>query len=84
MPDLLDRIRAEMSTRLGELRPLVDEHRRLEGALQALGDATSKAPGAPTTPAAPRRRAPKPAAKRRQRAAPIAKPCSGPSRTGRA
>ena len=36
MPDLLDRIRAEMSTRLAELRPLVDEHRRLEAALEAL------------------------------------------------
>lgn len=70
MPDLLDQIRAEMSTRLAELRPLVDEHRRLEAALQALGDATRKAPAAPATSAAPaKRRAPKAVAKRRKRAA---------------
>jgi len=39
----LDRIRAELSTRLTELRPLVDEPRRLDAALQALGEQTSKA-----------------------------------------
>ena len=44
MPDLLDRIRTEMSTRLAELRPLVDEHARLNAALQALGDADSRTP----------------------------------------
>lgn len=33
MPDLLDRIRTEMSTRLAVLRPLVDEHSRLTVAL---------------------------------------------------
>jgi hypothetical protein len=44
MPDLLDRIRSEMSTRLAELRPLVDEHSRLDAALQALGD-VDRAPG---------------------------------------
>lgn len=38
MSDLLDRIRQQISTRLSELRPLVDEQRRLEAALQALGD----------------------------------------------
>ena len=72
MPDLLDRIRAEMSTRLAELRPLVDEERRLHAALQALGDATSDAPAASAslpapakprarkqTPATPRTRAPR-------------------------
>jgi hypothetical protein len=70
MPDLLDRIRAEMRTRLAELRPLVDEHRRLEAALQALGDATtpseSASPasaarprGPKPTPAKPRKRAPR-------------------------
>lgn len=44
MPDLIDRIRTEMSTRLAELRPLVDEHARLDAALQALGDADSHKP----------------------------------------
>jgi hypothetical protein len=38
LPDLLDRIREQLSTRLAELRPLVDEHARLEAAMQALGD----------------------------------------------
>jgi hypothetical protein len=51
MPDLLDRIRTEMSTRLAELRPLVDEHTRLDAALQALGDADSRTP-VPAAPAA--------------------------------
>lgn len=46
MPEILDRIRAEMSARLAELRPLVDEHTRLDAALQTLGDADTGA-GAP-------------------------------------
>lgn len=37
MPNPLDRILTEMSGRLAELRPLVDEQRRLEQALRALG-----------------------------------------------
>jgi hypothetical protein len=44
VPDLLDRIREEINTRLAELRPLVDEHGRLAAAVQALGDVQSKAP----------------------------------------
>lgn len=73
MADLLDRIRAEISTRLTELRPLVDEHRRLDAALQALGEQTSKTAVAPPVssptrgsgrarakaPARPRKRAPR-------------------------
>ena len=60
MPELLDRIRTEMSTRLAELRPLVDEHTRLNAALQALGDVDSrKSVRAPAVPAASRSRAPK-------------------------
>jgi hypothetical protein len=70
MPDLLDRIRAEMSTRLPELRPLVDEHIRLDAALQDLGDADSRTPVSaapaarsssrgPQTPATARNRAPR-------------------------
>ncbi|MDQ5826610.1 MAG: hypothetical protein M3441_20680 [Chloroflexota bacterium] len=61
MAELLDRIRVEISTRLTELRPLVDEHRRLEAALRALSEPTSKAPAPPpiTSPAraSPRARA---------------------------
>ena len=45
MADLLDQIRTDMSARLTELRPLVEEHRRLEAALLALGDVASKVPG---------------------------------------
>ena len=44
MPDPGDRVRTETSTRLAELRPLVDEHTRLTAALQALGDADSRTP----------------------------------------
>jgi hypothetical protein len=44
MPDLLDRIRAEMSTRLPELRPLVDEHIRLDAALQDPATPTAARP----------------------------------------
>ena len=47
MAELLDRIRVEISTRLTELRPLVDEHRRLEAALRALSEPTSGAPAPP-------------------------------------
>ena len=43
MPDLLDRIRAEIGTRLAQLRPLVDEYERLVAAHRALGDVHSEA-----------------------------------------
>jgi hypothetical protein len=74
MADLLDRIRSEMSTRLAELRPLVDEHSRLDAALQALSDADRRTPDpaapvaapaarsrsrGPQTPAPARKRAPR-------------------------
>ena len=73
MADLLDRIRTEMHARLEDLRPLVDEQRRLEAALHALGDsapaassASSAGPRAPASsrarkraPAQPRKRAPR-------------------------
>ena len=53
MPDFLEEKRKEISQRLQELRPLVDEYARLEAAEQALsgvgnGRRTSKA--APATP----------------------------------
>ncbi len=56
MPDFLEEKRKEISQRLKELRPLVDEYARLEAAEQALsgvggnGRRTASAP-----PAAPRR-----------------------------
>lgn len=50
MTDFLDEKKREMATRLDELRPLVDEYHRLEGALQALGGVT--AAGEPAPPAA--------------------------------
>lgn len=37
MPDLLDRIRAELRGRLEASREAVEEYRRLEAALDALG-----------------------------------------------
>ncbi len=67
MADLLDRIRSEVSARLAELRPFVDEQRRLHAALQALGDATSNAAaasGSPAAPAKPRARKATPATQR--------------------
>lgn len=61
MADLLDRVRQQINTRLSELRPLVDEQRRLEAALQALGDPAAAAAGA--APARARRQT-KPAARK--------------------
>lgn len=60
-----------MSTRVAELRPLVDEHRRIEAALRALGDATIDVPAAPASPPAPARaRAGKATAATRRKRAP--------------
>jgi hypothetical protein len=73
VPEVLDRIRQEMSARLGELRPLVDEQARLEAALQALSDVRGRTPvpaspvragqrklrAAKATPAGARERAPR-------------------------
>ena len=68
MPDFLEEKRKEISQRLKELRPLVDEYHRLEAAEQALsgvGSTTARraapaastaraaAPAAPRAPAAP-------------------------------
>jgi hypothetical protein len=56
MPDFLEEKRKEISQRLKELRPLVDEYRRLEAAEQALSGVGSN-DGRPTASptAAPRR-----------------------------
>src|SRR3954469_24728727 len=54
MPDFLEEKRKEISQRLKELRPLVEEYQRLEAAEQALSGVGAN--GSATTPApAPRR-----------------------------
>ncbi len=72
MSDFLDRIRQEISTRLAELRPLVDEHARLDAEMHALGEALKRAAvAAPATSSRqPKARGPKPPpVKPRRRAA---------------
>src|SRR3954452_8060496 len=59
MPDFLEEKRKEISARLKELRPLVDEYHRLEAAEQALSGVDGTAPRTATAP----RRARKPRAK---------------------
>jgi hypothetical protein len=55
--DFLDDKRKEITDRLKELKPLVDEYSRLEAAASALAGVGGSAPAAATT-AAPRRRGP--------------------------
>ncbi len=56
MPDFLEEKRKEISARLKELRPLVDEYHRLEAAEQALsGVGTTTSRSTATATAAPRR-----------------------------
>jgi len=60
MADFLDEKRKEIQARLEELRPLVDEFRRLEAAEQALsGVAPASGAGAPAAPAPRRARTPR-------------------------
>jgi len=54
VPDFLEEKRKEISARLKELRPLVDEYHRLEAAEQALSGVGTPSPRA-TSAAAPRR-----------------------------
>ena len=55
MPDFLEEKRKEISARLKELRPLVDEYHRLEAAEQALSGVGTPSPRAASTATAPRR-----------------------------
>ena len=55
MPDFLEEKRKEISARLKELRPLVDEYHRLEAAEQALSGVGTPSPRAASTTSAPRR-----------------------------
>jgi hypothetical protein len=54
--DFLDEKRKEIQSRLKELRPLVDEYRRLEAAEQALSGVGGRAAAAGATAAPTRRR----------------------------
>ena len=59
MPDFLEEKRKEISARLKELRPLVDEYHRLEAAVHALagvGAAAVRTVTAPARSIAPRKR----------------------------
>ena len=58
MTDFLDEQRQQIADRLKELKPLVDEHNRLEAAASALAKLGGPAPAATTSAAAPRRRGP--------------------------
>jgi hypothetical protein len=55
VPDFLEEKRKEISARLKELRPLVDEYHRLEAAEQALSGVGTPSPRAASTTTAPRR-----------------------------
>jgi hypothetical protein len=56
--DFLDEKRKEITDRLKELKPAVDEYSRLEAAASALAGVGRSASAATTTTAAPRRRGP--------------------------
>jgi hypothetical protein len=55
VPDFLEEKRKEISARLKELRPLVDEYHRLEAAEQALSGVGTPTSRSASTTAAPRR-----------------------------
>ena len=55
MPDFLEEKRKEISERLKELRPLVDEYHRLEAAEQALSGVGTPSSRAASTTSTPRR-----------------------------
>jgi hypothetical protein len=55
VPDFLEEKRKEISARLKELRPLVDEYHRLEAAEQALSGVGTPSPRAASSATAPRR-----------------------------
>jgi hypothetical protein len=56
--DFLDEKRKEITSRLSELKPLVDEYRRLEAAASALAGVGGSTSTGATTTVAPRRRGP--------------------------
>jgi hypothetical protein len=75
--DFLDEKRREITDRLKELKPLVDEYSRLEAAASALAGVGGSASAAAGTTAAPRRRGPgrpRGSVNRASKAAPAATP----------
>ena len=76
MPEFLDEKRREIDERLSELKPLVDEYRRLEAAVAALDGITAATPSAK-----PRSRATRPAAA--AKATPRRRVDAGSKRRGR-
>jgi len=72
MADFLDEKKREIDARLKELRPLVEEFRRLEAAAAALDGVSGGASRAPATPA-----------RRGRRKAAAAAPAAGARRRGR-
>jgi hypothetical protein len=85
--DFLDEKRREITDRLKELKPLVDEYSRLEAAASALAGVGGSAPAAATaTAAAPRRRGPgrpRGSVNRTSTAAPAATPTATAVKTTR-
>ena len=82
MTDFLDEKRREITDRLKELKPMVDEYRRLEAAASALSSVGGSARAAAAT-AAPRRRGPgrpRGSVNRTAKAAAPAKPRRKPGR----
>jgi len=81
--DFLDEKRREITDRLKELKPAVDEYNRLEAAASALAG-VSRSTSATTTAAAPRRRGPgrpRGSVKRASKAAPASTPAATPAAT---
>jgi hypothetical protein len=79
--DFLDEKRKEITDRLTELKPLVDEYTRLEAAASALAGVRGSSSTAATTTAAPRRRGPgRPRGSRTSTATKTAKAARKPGR----
>jgi len=76
--DFLDEKRQEIANRLKELKPLVDEFRRLEAAVAALAGVGGAGASAPSTAAAPRRGPGRPRGSGARKAAPTAAPTAAP------
>jgi hypothetical protein len=79
--DFLDEKRKEITDRLTELKPLVDEYTRLEAAASALAGVRGSSSTGATTTAAPRRRGPgRPRGSRTSTATKTAKAARKPGR----
>ncbi len=85
MPDFLDEKRREITDRLKELKPLVDESNRLEAAAKALAGVRGAAAASAPTAAAPRRKKgpgrPRGSGKRATAKTAVAKVARKPGRT---